>query len=93
MSRRIMVEVSEEELKALDKTKTLDDIVEELINYFDTHNCVKSISNYDKFSGDGVIMKLYETPNRNVDFKLYSNGEIYIKLERKPNNRKGVENE
>ena len=93
MSRKIMVEVSEEELKELDKTKTLDDVVEELLNYLDAHNCIKSNIGYDDISCRQKLTKFYETPNREVLFNIDNYGVIDIRIERKPNEVRLKKNE
>ena len=83
MSRKIMVEVSEEELKSLDKVKTLDDIIEELINYLNTHKCDKSYTGYDIASRQEIIKRSYETPNASVKFDKFADGVFYVRVERK----------
>ena len=85
MDRKILVEVSKEELKELNKEKTLDDYVDGLINYFDTHNCVKQRGHIDPISAIGIMTKLYQTPSRTIEFSHNSDGVIYVKVERNAN--------
>lgn len=93
MSRKIMVEVTEEELKELDREKTLDDIVEELLNYLNTQNSVKTNVGYDDISCRQKLTKFYETPNREILFVIDNYGVINIRIERKPNEVRLKKNE
>ena len=85
MGRKILVEVSEEELKELNKEKTLDDYVDGLINYFNTHNYDKVRGYIDPMSAIGITTKLYQTPSRTIEFSYNSDGVIYVKVERNTN--------
>lgn len=61
MVRKIMVEVTEEELKELDKEKTLDDYVDGLLKCLNESEPTKNINNMSIATGKVIQMKIYET--------------------------------
>lgn len=83
MERKIMVEVTEEELKELNKEKTLDDYVNELLKYLDKTTPDRTSCNIDRFTGLGVAQRLYETQKYRVYMTAEVCGETTINIEKK----------
>ena len=61
MERKIMVEVTEEELKELNKEKTLNDRVDDLLKCLNESEPTKNINNMSIATGKVIQMKIYET--------------------------------
>lgn len=66
MERKIMVEVTEEELKELNKEKTLDDYVDGLLKCLNGNKPTRALSNIDTFTYQKVATKVYETERFNI---------------------------
>jgi len=88
MERKIMVEVTEEELKELNKKKTLDDRVDDLINCLAKNKPDKVINNMSMATGKTISNFIYETDRFKIT--LFSDGimQPQIKIEDKEGNRK-----
>ena len=88
MERKIMVEVTEEELKELNKEKTLDDYVDGLLNYLKTNKPDKAINNMSMATGKTISNFIWETDRFKIN--IFSDGimQPQIKIEDKEGNRK-----
>lgn len=89
MERKIMVEVTEEELKELNKEKTLDDYVDGLINCLDKKIVPdKIINNMSIATGQTISSKIWKTER--YEITIFSDGVTnpQIKIELKEGNRK-----
>ena len=78
-----MVEVTEEELKELNKEETLDDYVDSLINCLDETRPERTACNIDRFTGLGGAQRLYETQKYRVYMTAKVRGETTINIEKK----------
>lgn len=83
MERKIMVEVTEEELKELNKEKTLDDYVDGLFDFLNKTTPDRTACNIDRFTGLGGAQRLYETQKYRVYLTAKVRGETTMNIEKK----------
>lgn len=87
MNRKIMVEVTEEELKELDKEKTLDDYVDGLLNYLHKNKADKIVTDVNDFTGQKKGIKYYETQRFRITIFVEDYANPQIKIEVKKGNK------
>lgn len=83
MNRKIMVEVTEEELKELDKEKTLDDYVDGLLYCLAKNKPTKEINRFDEFTYQAQAVKQYETQRFCINVLVDNLESLQIKIEKK----------
>ena len=66
MDRKIMVEVTKEELELLDKEVTLENMVDKFVDKLRAEKPTKVGTNTDPFYGEGIAVKLYELENYTI---------------------------
>ena len=66
MNRKIMVEVTKEELDLLDKEVTLENMVDKFVDKLRKEKPTKVGTNTDPFYGEGIAVKLYELENYTI---------------------------
>ena len=66
MDRKIMVEVTKEELELLGKGITLENIVDKLVDKLRQEKVTKLVTNTDPFTAEQAAVKLYELENYTV---------------------------
>ncbi len=78
-----MVEVTEEELKELNKEKTLDDYVDGLLNYLKANKPDKTINNMSMATGKTISNAIWETDRFKVTIFIDDIMTPQIKIEDK----------
>ena len=66
MNRKIMVEVTKDELELLDKEITLENMVDKVVDRLRQEKPTKIGTNTDSFTGEGIAIKLYELENYTI---------------------------
>lgn len=83
MERKIMVEVTEEELKELNKKKTLDDRVDDLLKCLNESEPSKKINNMSIATGKVISSKIWKTEK--YEITIFTDGVMnpQVKIEEK----------
>lgn len=84
MNRKIMVEVTKDELDLLDKEVTLENMLDKFVDKLREEKPTKVGTNTDPFSGEGVAVKLYELENYTIRLIASSWKEPQIEIIFKP---------
>lgn len=91
MDRKIMAEVTKEELDLLDnleKEVALADIVDSLVSKLGEQEPTKRLSNADLMTGESVVCKVYELEDCTIRYIAKESGESEISIFFKPKRKK-----
>lgn len=91
MNRKIMVEITKEELDLLDnldKEVALADIVDSLVSKLGEQEPTKRLSNADLMTGESVVCKVYELEDCTIRYIASAHGEPEISIFFKPKGKK-----
>ena len=80
MDRRIMVEVTKEELERLDKEETIESTIDNLINKLDNQKPTKVLLKNESIVEAACVVKIYEFEKYTIRISVcpYKNPEINI---------------
>ena len=84
MNRKIMIEVTKDELDLLDKEITLENMVDKFVDKLREEKPTKVGTNTDPFTGEGTAVKLYELENYTVRLIVSNSREPEINIIFKP---------
>lgn len=84
MDRKIMVEVTKEELELLDKEVTLENIIDKFVNMLREHEPCKRLGDTDPITGESAICRVYELDDYTIKFIVRKFGEPEINIIFKP---------
>ena len=87
MERKLMVEVTKEELKRIENfgKETPDDLAELLLNYMKRPNFTNKKDNFDPITCRESMIKTFEGENYRVDITLDSSNELNVRIIKKKN--------
>lgn len=91
MNRKIMVEITKEELDLLDnldKGASLVDIIDSLVSKLREQEPTKQLSNADLMTGESVVCKVYELEDCTVRYIAKDPGESEISIFFNPKRKK-----